>query len=317
MLKSRDARQDGGSSMIVDGMLMNPVKTRRSVVAIAVLALCGLVPVVASAQSESEKKQQAREHYEKATRLYDVGKYGEAIAEYEQVYLLVGDAAQLFNIGQAYRLWDRPEDAIRAYKNFLRQRPEAANRADVERKISELEKLVDERKRGGVQPATEPSTPPPPAAYPPPSAPPMGYPPAPGAAPVEGKEVAEPGPAGVDVTQPAAPEPARSGRGWLVYTLFGVSGACLVTAGIAGAVGASKAKKLRDASNNREVFDPAVEQNGKTANGVAAIAVVAALASGGTAAYLLWRQRKAAGTQVSVVPVAAPSFAGASAFWVF
>jgi hypothetical protein len=121
----------------------------------------------------------------------------------------------------------------------------------------------------------------------------------------------------VVVTEPIAPAPAASNRGWLVYSLFGVSGACLVTAGIAGAVGASKAKKLQDAANNRQVFDPAVEQNGKTANAIAVVAGVAALAAGGTAGYLMWRQRKSAPTSVSVLPVGSPSFAGASMLLVY
>ena len=106
-------------------MQMNPLKHGRGVLAIATLALCVLGPsVVRGAESDTEKKQRAKEHYEIATRFYDVGKYGEAVKEYEEAYMLTGDAALLFNIGQAYRLWDRPEDAIRVYKNYLRQRPD-------------------------------------------------------------------------------------------------------------------------------------------------------------------------------------------------
>ena len=131
---------------------MNSFAPLRGLVATVVLALCALAAIPARAETDAEKKQQAKAHYELATRFYDVGKYGEAINEYEAAYLLTGDPALLYNIGQAYRLWDRPDDAIRVYKNYLRQRPDAVNRADVERKIADLEKTVEERHRSGAVP---------------------------------------------------------------------------------------------------------------------------------------------------------------------
>lgn len=298
---------------------MNRANARHGVVAAVVLVLGALLPGAAQAQGEGQKKL-AKEHYEKATRLYDVGKYGEAIAEYEQSYLLIGDAALLFNIGQAYRLWDRPEEAIRAYKNYLRQRPDASNRADVERKIADLERTVEERKRAGA-PAAPETMPPPavPATAPPATAPPAGYyPPMPG--------MTQPAPAtgpgqqpGTDViTQPAPTEAEPSSGGqWLTYSLLGVSGAGFVTMTIAALVGASKAKQVRDDSQNHAVFDPAVESNGKAANVVAVVGGVVGLAAGGTAAYLLWRQHKTAETQVSFAPALSPSFAGGAAFVTF
>jgi tetratricopeptide (TPR) repeat protein len=296
---------------------MNPLKHRRGVLAIAALALCVLGPsVVRGAESDTEKKQRAKEHYEIATRFYDVGKYGEAVKEYEEAYMLTGDAALLFNIGQAYRLWDRPEDAIRVYKNYLRQRPDAVNRTDVEKKIADLEKVVEERRRGGAPPG-EAVSPPAPTA-PTARVPPPGVVPAP-IAPIEPPPMAEPGqpPAGVIVGESVPAAPAKPQRSWLSYSLLGVGGACLVTATIAGAVGASKAKKLQDASQNHEPFDPAVQQNGKTANGVAVVAGVAGLAIGGVGGYLLWRDHTAARAAVAVAPAFSPTFAGGSALLTF
>jgi tetratricopeptide (TPR) repeat protein len=107
----------------------------------------------------------AKEHYEKATRFYELGKYGEAINEYEASYLLVADAELLYNIGQAYRLWERPDDAIRAYENYLRRRPDAVNRRDVETQIANLKRAVEERRQrvvsGRPPPVSQPSMPPP------------------------------------------------------------------------------------------------------------------------------------------------------------
>jgi tetratricopeptide (TPR) repeat protein len=290
---------------------MKRLKHRRGVLAIAALALCVLAPAVARAQSDAEKKQKAKEHYAIGTRFFDVGKYGEAVKEYEEAYLLTGDAKLLYNIGQAYRLWDRPEEAVRVYKNYLRQRPEAENRADVEKKIADLERLVEDRRRSGVPQPAEVAPPPPPAAQPvPPVLPPPGTP-----VPVAGSE--PPPPAGSVAVEPPPAAPEAPSRTWLTYSLLGVGGAGLLTAAIAGAVGASKAKKLQDASQNREPFDPAVEQNGKSANALAVVAGVVGLAAGGVGGYFLWRDLRAAPANVTFAPALSPSFAGGTAALAF
>jgi tetratricopeptide (TPR) repeat protein len=305
MLKSTCARQVGGPSTIFKGMPMNLAHAGRGLVVMATLALCALVPLVARAESEVEKKQRAKDHYEKATRLYDVGKYGEAISEYEEAYLLIEDAALLFNIGQAYRLWDHLDEAIRAYKNYLRRRPDATNRADVEKKIADLEKVAEERRRGG---GAQPPAPLPGPVSPPPAGPPM----APGPGGQAPGTATDPPLGPVDVAAPPPVAPPKSRRSWLTYSILGVSGACLLTATAAGVVAASKAKKVQDASKNGEPFDPAVESNGKTANMVALISGVAGLAMGGLGAYLWWSDRKASRTAVTIVPEVAPSYAGGS-----
>jgi tetratricopeptide (TPR) repeat protein len=302
---------------------MNPRNVQRRILALVALLGCFGAPGAARAQGESGKRQQAKEHYEMANRYYDVGKYGDAINEYEQAYLLVEDPALLFNIGQAYRLWDHPEDAIRSYKNYLRRRPDASNRADVEKKIADLERTLDERRRAGtLQPQPAPSsgssgaavTVPPPLGNPPVNpGPTVGEPPA-ALPPVVVPAPVQPS---VDVSAtPPSSEPSRPKK-WIAYSLLGVGGACIVTSIIAAAVGASKAQKLKTASQNREPFDPAVEANGKTANAVAAVSGVIGLAAGGTGGYLLWRWRGSSSPSVSIAPVAAPTYAGASALLTF
>jgi tetratricopeptide (TPR) repeat protein len=298
-------------------MSMNLGNVKLGLIAFVAVALFALAPARAQAQGQGEKKQQAKEHYEKASRLFDVGKYGEAISEYEAAYLLIEDAAFLFNIGQAYRLWDKPEDAIRAYKNYLRRRPEASNRGDVEKKIAELEKLMEDRRGNAATPApplAPPSTPVPVPAANPPSPEPAASAPAPVApGPILPPTAAQP--VGVAYAQPVpAASPALAGKSnWLSYTLIGVGGTCLVTTVIAAAVGASKAKKLQDASQNNQPFDPAVQANGKTANVIAIVSAVAGVATGSVGGYLLWRGAGATPATASVAPIVAPNFAGGSA----
>jgi tetratricopeptide (TPR) repeat protein len=302
-------------------MPMNSAKQRRGWLALGVLIACALAPAFARAASDVENKAQAKELYERATRFYDVGKYAEAIHEYEQAYLLVEDPALLFNIGQAYRLWDRPEEAIRSYKNYLRKRPEASNRADVERKIADLDKLVDERRRNGGQPAAVPSQPE------------QGTVPAPGGpyaeqpGPTSTQSLAQPPgqpdlapgalavqPAGV---VPTGPEPAHGKRNWLAWGLVAGGGTCLLVAALAAAAGQQDANKLRDASQNHEAFDPTLEKNGKAANALAYVGLAAGVVLGGVGGYLLWHGRSAEGNAASVVPAVTPTFAGGSAMWTF
>ena len=295
---------------------MNSRKFNHHLIAFVILALSVLVPAGAHADGQAEKKQQAKEHYEKATRLYDVGKYSDAIGEYEAAYLLIEDAALLFNIGQAYRLWDRPEDAIRAYKNYLRRRPEASNRTDVEKKIADLEKLGEDRRRDLAAPPAATA----PAALPQIVTPALPEPLPSSASPVAPEGAPTPAaaqPVGVAFAQPAAGAPPSSPpatkRNWLAYSLIGVGGVCLVTTVIAAAVGASKTKKLQEASQNHDPFDPAVQANGKSANALAFVSAVAGLASGGIGGYLLWRGHGAAPATAVVVPTVTPGFAGGSA----
>lgn len=91
---------------------------------------------------------QAVEHYKIAIRLNAERNYGEAISEFEKALVLTQDATMLFNIGQAYRLWDRPEDAISAYRDYVRRTPAARNRAVVQKTIAYLERVVDDRHLG-------------------------------------------------------------------------------------------------------------------------------------------------------------------------
>jgi tetratricopeptide (TPR) repeat protein len=300
-------------------MPMNPGKQWRGCFALAVLVVSVLVPAFARAATDAEKKSQAKEFYERATRFYDMGKYAEAIGDYEQAYLLVEDPALLFNIGQAYRLWNRPDDAIRSYKNYLRKRPDASNRADVERKIADLEKIVEERWRAGGQPV-------PPQPQPHPAAPPFpneGYPAQPQPDPYQATPAQQPGfapqPTAADpvAVVPTGTEPPRAKRNWLGWGLVAGGGTCLLVAALAAAAGQQDANKLRDASKNHDAFDPTLEKNGKAANALAYVGLVVGVAAGGVGGYLLWHGRASNAATASVVPTVTPTFAGGSALLTF
>src|SRR6185295_13636108 len=125
----------------------------------------------------ADQKQEMKIHYERGQRAYDIGKYADAIDEYAKVYEIGGNPAMLFNIAQAHRLNNQPADALRFYKRYLLRSPSAANRADVEAKIAEMEKAVEGRAPSSPPPAA--AAPPPPVLTPAPPATPPPPPPAP------------------------------------------------------------------------------------------------------------------------------------------
>jgi tetratricopeptide (TPR) repeat protein len=102
--------------------------------------------------AHADDLQTAREHFERGTRLYDLGQYADAAKEYEAAYKAKDDPALLFNCGQAYRGAGEPEKAIGFFKSFLRRMPEAPNRAEVEARIAELQRAVEIQHRSNSRP---------------------------------------------------------------------------------------------------------------------------------------------------------------------
>jgi hypothetical protein len=273
---------------------------------LVLFAAVALTPLAARAQTEAQKRE-AKEHYEKATRLYEVEKYGDAIEEYQKVYLLVDDPNMLYNIGQAYRLWGKPEEAVRSYRNFLRRSPNAPNRADVEKKIADLEKAIEERKRAPVAPTPPPVvTPPVDTATTPPPPPPVTQPPvATTPPPLETPAV---------VVQPAPPPPSKGMRVASYVLLIG-GGAFLATSVVAGAVASGKAQDLEKMSKdaNHPVFDPSIERSGKSANRVAIATGVIGVAAAATGGILFLLSKPSATAQASLYPIVGPQLAGGGA----
>ena len=134
----------------------------------------------------------ARAHSQEGDAYYKLEKYANAIAEYEQAYLAKPDPSFLYNIAQCHRLMGNGPEATNFYRRFLKDAPNAPNRAIAEKHIRDLE---DATARGtqppspSSSPAPVPIAPAPPAAVTPlPSAPPAVSPalsaPAPTSTPV-------------------------------------------------------------------------------------------------------------------------------------
>src|SRR5438067_3808593 len=121
--------------------------SRAMVTVVLSLTLSG----VARAQDDDSRKaailEEARQHVAKAKVHYDLGEFKEAADEYIIVYRLRPIAALLFNIAQAFRQAGLYDKARQFYKSYLRESPEAKNRASIEQSIREMDELLAKEKR--------------------------------------------------------------------------------------------------------------------------------------------------------------------------
>jgi tetratricopeptide (TPR) repeat protein len=207
---------------------------------------------------------QAREHYRRGNTLYDLRRYLEAAKAYESAFEIKDDPVLLFNIGQAYRFGGDYENAIASYKAYLRRVPQAPNRSEVEGRISELQKLHEERKRSETKPPTERL--PPPETRPPETKPPETKPPE--------KVVVEKPP---EKPTPSNPHPGRA-KIAAGAAVMGVGVAMIVVGGAFAALTQSEGDKITNAPAG-STFDYAVEQRALTNRNVA----IAGFAVGGAA----------------------------------
>jgi tetratricopeptide (TPR) repeat protein len=143
----------------------------------------------------------AREAFDEAERLYQLGRFEEAIASYEKAYALDAQPAFLYNIALAHRrqfeIDKKPEHLRRArelYRNYLRLEPTTPRRAAIERTIDELGARLEKESK---------PPPPPPRLTAPPEAPTPAL-----------------------IAVPAAEPPHRSTAGWWI------AGGAAVVAGV-------------------------------------------------------------------------------------
>jgi tetratricopeptide (TPR) repeat protein len=130
----------------------------RSSVAVVILIMS-----FAGGRAHADDAKLARQHFEDGSRLYDLGKFRDAAHEYEEAYKYKPDPALLFNIGQAYRAAGDAQEAVTAYKSYLRRVPDASNRLEVEGHVEKLQRTIDEQKRAQPlittpQPQPQPTT---------------------------------------------------------------------------------------------------------------------------------------------------------------
>ena len=129
--------------------------------------LCG-ANIAAARPAEDASIAEAKQHYMSGMAHFNLQEYAQAIAEFEAAYRLKPDPVFLYNLGQTYRLSNNAERALYFYKAYLRSAPDAPNRAEVEGRIANLEKLMSDQKSIATPPdhTLEPSEKPAPAEQP-------------------------------------------------------------------------------------------------------------------------------------------------------
>jgi hypothetical protein len=93
----------------------------------ALLVICAVFLVIGEAEGRSRRKVKRAEAiraYKQATKLYNEGRYGKAIAKYKKAYKISKKPVLLFNIASSYERMGRFKQSVEYYRRYLRVCPE-------------------------------------------------------------------------------------------------------------------------------------------------------------------------------------------------
>lgn len=117
---------------------------RRMAIALAVVCLAlptrseAEQPVSAQAQAQAR----ARLHFQQGKAAFELGRFQEALEQYEKAYQIAALPGFLFNIGQCHRNLGNYQKAIFSFRLYLQKKPNAPNRDAVQVLLDELEAQV-------------------------------------------------------------------------------------------------------------------------------------------------------------------------------
>jgi hypothetical protein len=98
-----------------------------------------MVLVAAVAVARADERERARKHFREASQHYKLGEFSEALQSFKEAYRAFEDPSLLFNIAQCQRQLNLKQDAIRTYRAYLHDVPNAPERADVQNTIAALD----------------------------------------------------------------------------------------------------------------------------------------------------------------------------------
>ena len=88
----------------------------------------------------------AKEHNHAAMRLFNLGKFEQAVEAYQKAYKAYPLPEFLYNLGQCHERMQGVENLERAkffFEGYLTNKPEALNRREVEELVKEIERKLD------------------------------------------------------------------------------------------------------------------------------------------------------------------------------
>ncbi len=103
--------------------------------------------------------ERAMKAYELGQAAYNAAQYEEALGHFQEAASLYGSPDFQYNIGLCYEKLDKPEEAIRAFETYLRAKPDANDRAQVEDRIERQRERLRMKEQG--VPMDEPADAPP------------------------------------------------------------------------------------------------------------------------------------------------------------
>jgi tetratricopeptide (TPR) repeat protein len=288
--------------------------------AVTILSVAVAQDVARAQDATEEQQKQASQRDEAARTAFRLGEFDKAIDEWKEAYRLVSHPVFLYNIAQAYRRKENFAQSMFFYKQYLQEAPDATNRAEVEKRIAELEALIEKNKAATSAKPDDPLN-------------------ADGDATSSGSDTSttgsdtasspsEPGVPNTESSGAVTPPvddgsigrddgAARPGR-TLKLTGLGVGGAgvALIGTGIVFALKASSAQSdIEDAVANGEPWTDELQDkddSGKSNATLSKVTIglgVAAVATG-TTLYILGMQKDKRAEGVSVLPIVGPETAG-------
>jgi tetratricopeptide (TPR) repeat protein len=289
---------------------------RAAPIALVTLVLGFALPT-APVRAADSSTEEARQHFLKGQQFFELARWDEAIAEFEQAYAARSDPTFIYNMAQAYRRKGDAKKALDLYKNYLIKAPKSMQRAEVEERIAALQKQVEEAERTSRSSAPAPAYVPAPVSPPAPSPEPVAAPPLPGQAaepaipaPTPPPAVAEPVAAAAPayVQAPAAPPPSP-GRGMRVAGI--VLGAVGVAAIGAGVFLSLETDDYNSTVQNAPIYNPNFDDRGKLYNTLQWVGygLGAGLLATGAVLYGMGVSAAKAGA-VAVAPAVLPGGAG-------
>ena len=109
---------------------------------LVILAGAALALLLSSPALAADDVTVARVAFDRGAKLYRAGKYREAIGQFEAAYRAKPHGAIHFNVAQCRERLEEWPAALRSYHDYLREVPEAADRAAVRAAIGRLERRL-------------------------------------------------------------------------------------------------------------------------------------------------------------------------------
>ena len=115
-----------------------------------------LTLLISSPAAAADSKE-AQAHFANAARAYQEGRYEDAVDLFLKAYQIDPQPELLYNVAQAYERLGDVRNALRSYRDYLRQHPSDQDRKFVETRVQNLERRLREQ---GIQQVSVFSTPP-------------------------------------------------------------------------------------------------------------------------------------------------------------